>query len=93
MKKNTIKYIIVSTISHNWLLLFDASLLKNNNLNENFKPLEDDLIILENSGIDIEFNNQLINLKGTISIYCADSIGANSLAGLVKIFRHNVAGK
>ena len=57
-----------------------------------FKPLVDDLRILESNGLDVRYLSEWRNIKGTISFVIADNLAANNLAGLVESFGPNVVG-
>jgi hypothetical protein len=57
-----------------------------------FKKLIEEITILETTGIMIEFNNQQINLRGTVSYVVADNLAANSFGGFVESFSCMVSG-
>ena len=53
-----------------------------------FKPVVDDIKILENEGIEIECQGQLHHFYGTVTVVVADNLGAHSLAKLQESFAH-----
>ena len=55
-----------------------------------FAPLIADLKILETDGIDVTYQNELINLKGTISYICQDNLAGNEIGGYITSFGCNV---
>jgi hypothetical protein len=59
---------------------------------ETFQDLLKDLSILETEGVNIERNNQLINLKGTITFMVTDNLAANGIGGYVESFGCNMSG-
>ena len=73
-------------------MLFFPEDLKRLGYDEMFSPLIKDIKFLETQGIDIEFNNQIVNLKGSISYLVADSLAANSIGGYIESFSSNVSG-
>ena len=54
------------------------------------KPLIEDLKILEETGIEIVYNDQNIVIKGTISYICSDNLAGNSIGGYIESFGSNV---
>lgn len=54
-----------------------------------FKPILDDLKLLETNGIEVELNGKKIQLFGTISYFVADNLAANGVSGLVESFSAN----
>ncbi len=54
-----------------------------------FKPILDDLKILETSGIDIDHVGKKLKLYGTISYFVADNLAANGVSGMVESFSAN----
>ena len=63
-----------------------SSLVKKYGMNKLLRPAIEEIKKLEVDGVDIKFNGETINLKGTICFNCADSLAANSSAGLVESF-------
>lgn len=57
-----------------------------------FDQLINDIKLLETEGINIEYNGQTINLRGTISYLVADSLAANSIGGFIESFSSKVSG-
>jgi hypothetical protein len=47
----------------------------------------EDIAELEKSGIDVQWNGQIVNLKGTISYFPADNLAANEVGGFVQSFQ------
>lgn len=50
----------------------------------------EDIAKLENFGINVEWNCQIVNLKGTISYFPADNLAANEIGGFVQCFQHDL---
>lgn len=69
-------------------LLFDDLLIAKYGYEKILTRLIDDLKVLETVGILIDG----LLIRGTISYICADSLGANSIFGLVESFGVNVTG-
>jgi hypothetical protein len=55
-----------------------------------FEKLINDIKILEEQGIDLFHNNEVVNLKGTICYIVADNLGANGKGGFVESFNPKV---
>jgi hypothetical protein len=45
-----------------------------------------DLKKLESEGINIEYNNTIFNLKGTVCFFVADNLESNAVGGFVESF-------
>lgn len=71
-------------------LLFYDSQLKYYGYDVIMKPLIEDLKILEETGIEIVYNDQNIVIKGTISYICSDNLAGNSIGGYIESFGSNV---
>ena len=54
-----------------------------------FKPIMDDLKLLETTGIDVQLDGKTIKLYGTISYFVADNLAANGVSGMVESFSAN----
>lgn len=67
-------------------ILADVKSVKKFGYETIFKPLLDDLQLLENEGIIINFENVTYNLKGTISFFPADNLASNGVGGFVESF-------
>ena len=63
--------------------------LKKHGYNTIYEPLLKDIKQLETEGIEIEYNQKKINLKGTISLFPADNLAANAIGGYVESFSAN----
>lgn len=66
--------------------LFFEKDLKNFNFNEFLKPLVDDLKIIENDGIKIEKN---VNILGTLVALVGDNLGSHQIGGFLESFQTN----
>ena len=67
-------------------LLVETSDLKTFGYKKVFEPLINDIKKLEVEGINIDYNNTVINLRGTVCFFVADNLEANAVGGFVESF-------
>ena len=74
-------------------ILCDSKHVKQFGIKKIYQPLLDDLKVLETTGISIQYNNNTVILKGSISFFPADNLAANSIGGFVESFQATLSKK
>lgn len=73
------------------LILCDNALFEFYKFHKIFAPSLEELKILENEGVMVNYKDVFINLKGTISFVAADNLAAHKIGGFVESFNEKTS--